>query len=183
MDPDDFFNIKDLTRLKTGLTAEGIGILEDKENKFGQALQKFNENRSQYATEKIKNETNENPETPIDTATENEDIIFLQKAIKILAEKYELDSQGIFEYIKEVVDVSLGSDRREKIWKKLEGETNHSTRYIRCLVLNVDNQKYLIDVDKKELRLFDEKEFEKRDPNFIRYKALKRGDYDYYDGT
>lgn len=34
LDLDDFFNIKDLTRIKADLTAEGIVILEDYENKF-----------------------------------------------------------------------------------------------------------------------------------------------------
>ena len=53
LDTDDFFNIKDLTRLKTGLTAEGINILEDKDDKFKKALDRFNEGRSKYSTEKI----------------------------------------------------------------------------------------------------------------------------------
>ena len=43
LDLDDFDNIKDLTRLKTGLTAEGIVVLEDKKYKFTDALEKFNE--------------------------------------------------------------------------------------------------------------------------------------------
>jgi len=34
IDLDDFFRIKDLTRVKTGLTLEGITILEDDKDKF-----------------------------------------------------------------------------------------------------------------------------------------------------
>ena len=40
LDLDDFSNIKDLTRIKTGLTANGITILEDTQNKFKNALNK-----------------------------------------------------------------------------------------------------------------------------------------------
>ncbi len=42
IDLDDFFKIKDLTRVKTDLTLKGIEILEDKEGKFKQALEEFN---------------------------------------------------------------------------------------------------------------------------------------------
>ena len=42
LDLDDFNNIKDLTRLKTNLTAEGIKILEDDNNKFKNSLDNFN---------------------------------------------------------------------------------------------------------------------------------------------
>ena len=96
--------------------------------------------------------------------------------------KYKIDSQGIYEYMKEIVDTRLGSKDREKIWKKIEGETNESTRYIRCLVLNIENQKYLIDVEQGILRPFDEKEFEEKKTHFLPYKELSRGNYDYYDG-
>ena len=56
LDLDDFFNIKDLTRIKADLTAEGIVILEDYENKFKNALDKFNEGRSEYAIKKVEDE-------------------------------------------------------------------------------------------------------------------------------
>ena len=180
LDLDDFDNIKDLTRLKTGLTAEGIKILEDKDNKFKNALVKFNEGRSEYAIRKISNEI-EKKESEI-SDKENEDIVFLTKALEILNQKYEIDSQGIFEYMKEIVDIRLGSDEREKIWKRIEGATKESTRYIRCLLINVDDQKYLIDVDQKILRPFDEKELKMKRTSFVAYKALARGGFDYYDG-
>ena len=40
IDLDDFFRIKDLTRVKTGLTLEGITILEDDKDKFKNVLDK-----------------------------------------------------------------------------------------------------------------------------------------------
>ena len=52
LDLDDFNNIKDLTRLKTGLTIEGINILDDDKGKFKYALTNFNEGRSKYAIKK-----------------------------------------------------------------------------------------------------------------------------------
>ena len=186
LDLDDFFNIKDLTRLKTGLTIQGIKILEDKENKFANALEKFNEGRSEYATKKIEHEVEgedllSHHNNEIDDL-DNEEILFIKKALKILSEKHNLDSQGIFEYIKEIVDIKLGSDKREKVWKEIAGESKDSTRYIRCLIINLDNEKYLIDVDDKIVRLFSEEEFEEKGAVFIPYNELSRGGRD-YDGT
>ena len=186
LDLDNFFNIKDLTRLKTGLTAEGITVLEDKKNKFKNALAKFNEGRSEHAIKNIsdqieKTENTENTESK--QKSENEDITFLKKALEILTEKYGIDSQGIFEYMKEIVDIRLGSNEREKIWKRIDGKTKESTRYIRCLIVNIENQKFLIDVDEKTIRLFDENELKMKRANFIAYNDLSRGGFDYYDGT
>lgn len=191
IDPDDFFNIKDLTRLKVGLTAQGIKILEDKENKFENTLNIFNKGRSKYAIEKIGDEINNDntifhsstKNKTSDTIGENEDIIFFKKAVEVLSKKYDMDSQGIYEYMKEIIDIRLGSKEREKVWKKIEGNTKESTRYIRCLVLKVDNQKFLIDVDKKILRPFNEEELKIERASFIPYNELSRGEFDYYDGT
>lgn len=191
LDTDDFFNIKDLTRLKTDLTAQGINILEDKQNKFRNALQRFNEGKSEYAIMKMEHEINgkdivshSDTKKQIDNETDkNEDILFLKKTMKILVKEYNLDSQGIFEYIKEIVDIKLGPEKREKVWKEIEGKTKESTRYIRCLIVNIGNKKFLIDVDEKKIRLFDEKEFNSKRAVFIPYKDLSRGGFDYYDGT
>lgn len=190
LDVDNFFNIKDLTRLKMDLTAEGIEILEDKNNKFRNTLEEFNKDKSKYAINKIKKEMKDNNTINSDLGTqsvnkieEHEDIAFFTKVMEILANKYDMDSQGIYEYMKEIVDIKLGSEEREKIWKKIEGNSKESTRYIRCLLLNIDNQKILIDVDKKILRQFDEKELTEKRTNFISYKDLSRGGFDYYDGT
>ena len=100
----------------------------------------------------------------------------------MIKEKYNIDSQGIFEYMKEIADISLGPENREKIWKSIEGETKEETRHMRCLILNIKNQKYLIDSDTKELRKFDEKEFDKENAEFIPYKKLHREWDELYTG-
>lgn len=182
LDLDDFFNIKDLTRLKVDLTAEGIVILEDKENKFKNSLDKFNSGRSKHAISKISNEINSKSNREDQKVENNDDVNFFKKVMEILSEKYDIDSQGIYEYMKEIVDIRLGSEGREKIWKKIKGETQESTRYIRCLLLDIEKKKYLVDVDKKEIRLFEEKELTEKRAKFIPYKELSRGGYDYYDG-
>lgn len=184
LDPDDFFNIKDLTRIKSGLTAEGIVLVNDKYNKFRSALDKFNEGREKYSTKKIEQdikdeESKENEETEV----ENDEVLFLRKVVEILDKKYGMDSQGIFEYVKEIVDINLGAEKRVKIWKKLEGDTRESQRHIRCLIVKIKDEKYLIDVDEKVVRLFDEKEFEQKRAIYIPYKEGTREGHEYYDGT
>ena len=180
LDIDDFNNIKDLTRIKTGLTLEGINILDDDKGKFKYALNNYNEGRSKHAIKKIKSEINN---LTIDNEEKNEDnnqsedpddIIFLKYAIQILNEKYNIDSQGLYEYMKEIVDIKLGPESRKKVWKRLDGKVDEDTRYIRCLILNVDDKEYIIDVDKKLLRLFDENELTEKNSVFIPYKELNR---------
>ena len=92
-------------------------------------------------------------------------------------------SQGLYEYMKEIVDIKLGPEARKKIWKKLKGKDDRETRYIRCLVLDIDNQRYLLDVDKAILRDFDEEELHREDPEFIPYKELTRDWGEIYDGS
>lgn len=190
LDPDNFSNIKDLTRLKTGLTAEGIKILEDKDDKFYQALKKFNKGRNEHAIKKMEDDIVKSNNT-LSQSTQNQDstqmdenseLTFLRKSFEILVQKHELDSQGIFEYMKEIVDITLGSDEREKIWKRIDGNSKESTRYIRCLIVTVDDKKFLIDVDEKVFRPFDEEELNLKRTTFIPFKELSRTKYDYYDG-
>ena len=186
LDTDDFFKIKDLTRMKTGLTVEGINILEDKKKIFKDAIDRFNEGRSEYAIQKIQEDIKENDNNKDEENINNdekEDIIFLKKIMEILTNKYNLDSQGIYEYMKEIVDIGVGSEKREKVWKRIEGETKNSTRYIRCLVINIEGEKYLIDVDSNVVRHFDEKELREKRAKFVPFNDLSRGGFDYYDGT
>lgn len=186
LDVDDFYSIKDLTRIKANLTAEGIKILKDKNGKFASALEKFNEGREKYSISKIENESEKienNNETENDTdLEENEEVIFLQKAMKILSEDEKLDSQGIFEYMKEIIDIGLGQSNRKKIWKEIPGQSIESTRHIRCLVVNIDDNKYLIDGDEKIMRKFDEREFKSKNAKYKPYNEVSKGDYDYYNG-
>ena len=85
LDTDDFNNIKDLTRLKTGLTAEGIKVWEDEEGKFQRALDQFNKKRDRYSIERISNDI-ESQELEQPKEEETEDIAFLRNAIKVLIE-------------------------------------------------------------------------------------------------
>lgn len=181
LDLDDFYNIKDLTRLKTGLTAEGIKILDDKDNIFQDALNQFNKGKCKHAIIKITDEINNRESSKnenINEQDESDDIIFMRNAVEVLNEEHGLDSQGIFEYLKEVVDLKLGPESRKKVWKRIA-----PSRYTRCLVIRDSNKKYIIDVDKRILRSFDDKEFEGKNPEFIPYKDLSRDWGEYYDGT
>lgn len=182
LDPDDFFNIKDLTRLKTGLTAQGICILEDKNSVFKNELEEFNNGRSQYSIQKIADDMHEEGQC-IGELAENEDIAFLKKALEILSEKYKLDSQGIFEYMKEISDIRIGAEKRRKVLKRIEGKSRESTREIRCFYITIGEQKFLIDVDERIIRPFSEKEFEEKRPQFMPYAGHSRDGFDYYDGT
>jgi len=188
LDLDDFNNIKDLTRVKAGLTAQGINILDDENGKFGKALDRFNDGKAKNAIKKIESEVSEKNESQAESEgqkreEERDDVIFLRNAVEILANTHNIDSQGIYEYMKEIVDIRLGPEGRKKVWKKLRGDNENSTRYVRCLVLNIDNQSYIIDVDDVIVRPFDKKEFEQQDPVFIPYKDLNRDWDERYDGS
>ncbi len=181
LDTDDFTNIKDLTRLKTGLTAEGIKIWEDENGKFQKALEQFNKKRSEYSIDRISDDIKSQEFEPEE---ESEDIMFLKNAIKVLIEKYDIDSQGIFEYMKEIVDIKHGPEKRKKVWKRIEGEDEKATRYIRCLTVNLDGKEYIIDGDKGILRPFDAKEFDKKDAEFFRFNNpnIGKDTIEHYDG-
>lgn len=185
LDLDNFLNIKDLTRLKTGLTAEGITIIDDKDDVFKKTVEEFNRNRTKYSIKNIENEMRENngEASSSEYFSENDNIVFLKNAIDILVNKYGIDSQGIFEYMKEIVDVKLGPEARTKVWKKIEGDKGEATRYIRCLIVNLYNQEYLIDGDAGILRQFDEQEFSMEDSEFIPFKEIAHDDDERYDGS
>lgn len=192
LDLDDFNNIKDMTRLKTELTAEGIVILEDNENKFKNSLDNFNKNKNKYAFKKIESNIKNKKSTKLseeenkDVNIQNkksDDIIFIENAISILKEDFNIDSQGLFEYMKEIIDIKLGPDTRKKVWKRIDGNDNKETRYMRCLVFNIDNNEYLIDSEKKIMRTFNESELETEKPVFIPYKDFSRDwENDRYNG-
>jgi hypothetical protein len=189
LDLDNFDKIKDITRIKTGLTAEGIDILEDNDNKFKKALDHFNKGKEKYAVKKIEDEIKEKGKNDIseqlsgdEENEEDDDIQFLKKAMEILCEDYNIDSQGLFEYMKEIIDINIGPEKREKIWKKIKLEKTSETRYMRNLIVNKDNKKYLIDVDERIIRPFSEKEFEKDNSEFERYKNVSRDWDEHYSG-
>lgn len=184
LDLDDFNQIKDLTRMKTGLTLEGVRVLEDTNGKFTNVLQKINKGRSSSAQEHIENkreiETEKENKTIDSDETESDDYKFLKFAIETLVNDYNLDSQGLFEYMKEIVDTKIGPATRKKVWKQIDVDNGDTTvkRYTRCLVINIDDSNYVIDVEGKDIdSIFyeiDENMMAGPDSTFIPYKQLNR---------
>lgn len=149
LDVDDFEEIKDLTRLKTGLTIKGIRILEDPDKKFQTVLDKFNSERwdsSIEHIEDIKRGKNADNSTEEINSINTDDIQFLRYAIEILTEDYKLDSPGLFEYMREIVDIKIGPGSRRKIWVEVETSPKEATRHTRCLTVEIGSQLYIIDV-------------------------------------
>lgn len=125
LDLDDFNKIKDLTRLKTGLTLDGIRILRDNKNILRNTIDKFNESRKQ---------------TLIEKGNIKEKIEYFNKAINTIKE-YNLDSQGFNETMKKIIeDEKIDTDR---LWK-LEAESPEK-RYVRCIGFEYESKKYIVD--------------------------------------
>ena len=161
LDLDDFNNIKDLTRLKLGLTINGIKILRDKSGKLQSAVDKFNENR---LTEIAK----------VEELKENKDIInYLNNIIDIL-KGYNIDSQGFLEYMRAKIEHE--GIKIEKIWK--EARDGYEKRYVRCLIFNFNSKMYLLDSIDKTLKITDRERLEKE--NFI--FNPEEHEYSYYGG-
>lgn len=187
MDTDDFTQIKDLTRLKTGLTAEGIRILDDPNQKFISALAKFNSGKGKIALKQIEDavaKTKSEDEVDNDYS---EDIQFIQNAVQILKEEYNLDSAGMFEYLKEIIDMKIGARSRMKMWKEVKDNSGVGKRYTRCLLLKLDGVSYIIDVTKNNpnemFRLFDETELNNPASCIKPFKGFIRDwEKDPYDG-
>lgn len=150
LDVDDFNKIKDLTRLKLGLTINGITILRDENGTFEKAIENFNSDRLDDLPEvqKIKKEL------------QQKDIIeYFNKVIEIL-KSYNLDSQGFMEYMRTIIETE--EIEIEKIWKEVKNQPEK--RYVRCLLFDFNGKTYLLDsivqsldvVKKEELN---EKEF------------------------
>ena len=124
LDPDDFNNIKDLTRLKLGLAINGIKILRDNSGKFQKAVDKFNQDKK-----------NELPE--VEKTRENlKDGNFIEyfKSVVEILKSYNIDSQGFYEYMKSIVEQE--EIETEKVWKKINGD--NEKRYARCSIFNLD---------------------------------------------
>lgn len=125
LDLDDFNKIKDLTRLKTGLTLDGIRILRDDKNILRNTIDKFNESRKQ---------------TLIEKGNIKEKIEYFNKAINTIKE-YNLDSQGFNETMKKIIeDEKIDTDR---LWK-LEAKSPEK-RYVRCIGFEYESKKYIVD--------------------------------------
>ena len=150
LDTDDFTQIKDLTRVKTNLTAKGIHVLSDPQNIFTPFLKKFNAGKCEYAQDQVRLEQIKPAINGRIQNTYSEDVQFIQYAIQLLKDNYDLDSAGIFEYIKEIVDTRMGARARKKIWKNIGDTSGTGTRYTRCLIVTIDDIPYIIDVTKEK---------------------------------
>lgn len=153
LDLDDFEEIKDLTRVKTDLTIKGIRVLQDSNGIFQAALDEFNSGRDDSSIEHIErirnaDSTNTGEEKSEELESINaDDLQFLKNAIDILTKEYELDSAGLFEYMKEIVDIKIGPGSRRKVWTEVKtAPSGEGKVHTRCLTVEIGNQLYVIDV-------------------------------------
>lgn len=158
LDLDDFNKIKDLTRLKTGLTLDGIRILRDDKNILRNTIDKFNESRKQ---------------TLIEKGNIKEKIEYFNKAINTIKE-YNLDSQGFNEIMKKIIeDEKIDTDR---LWK-LEAESPEK-RYVRCISFEYESKKYIVDSVLQKM-------FCENDPDYDETSYIINSEeqfYEYYGG-
>ena len=164
LDQDDFNSIKDLTRLKMGLTIKGIHILRDEKGIFKNVLDKFNQNRLDELKEIEEARDN----------LENKDfIMYIKESIKAI-NKYNIDSQGFFEYIRFLIEKS--GIKIEKIWK--EDKNANERRYERCLYFDFNGKTYLLDSISKNLSII---KLDDLDKNLFVFNPLEN-QYKYYGG-
>lgn len=134
LDLDDFNKIKDLTRIKLGLTLAGISILRDETGILQKTIDKFNEGRlnNLLEVEEVKEKL---------IRKDSFTTIEYFKAIIEILKKYNLDPQGFMEYMRKIVEDE--EIKVDKIWKEIKGDKEK--RYVRCLYFDYNNTSYLID--------------------------------------
>ncbi len=165
LDLDDFNSIKDLTRLKLGLTIKGIKILRDNSGKLQKAVEKFNKNRPEELPEIEKEKENYKNQTI--------DIIQYFKNVLGILKNHNIDSQGIFEYMRFIVEQE--EIEIEKLWKEVN--VLPEKRYERCFTFEMDGKTYLMDSVQKTLNITDKAELEN---NFV-FNPVEK-EYPYYGG-
>ena len=160
LDLDDFNKIKDLTRIKLGLTINGITILRDESGIFQKAVDNYNKDKLedllevQEAKEKLLGKNM---------------IEYFCKIIDIL-KSYNLDSQGFMEYMRSKVEDE--GIEIEKIWKEIKG--GPEKRYVRCILFDFENKTYLIDSVEQKISVVNKDEVKDRfifnpEDNFYSY--------------
>ena len=164
LDLDDFNSIKDLTRVKFGLTIKGIKILRDESGKFKQVVDKFNEGK--------RDEIEEIEEAKKNLKDKNL-IEYFNKVSQILKNK-NIDSQGFFEYIRAIVENE--GIKIEKIWK--EDKIAPEKRYERCIIFELDGKTYLIDSIEQTIIQTEKEELDK---NIFVFNSAENI-YQYYGG-
>lgn len=164
LDPDDFNSIKDLTRLKMGLTIKGIHILRDEKETFKNVVDQFNQGRLVELKE-------------IEEAKKNlkdkDFMMYINKSIKII-NQYNIDSQGFFEYIRFLIEEA--GIEIEKVWK--EDKKANEKRYERCLIFEFNNKTYLLDSIDKNISIID---LNNLDRNLFIFNSSEH-QYKYYGG-
>lgn len=164
LDLDDFNSIKDLTRVKLGLTIKGIRILRDKNKKMQKAVDNFNEGK--------KNELLEIEKLQKDLKSKNV-IDYFSEAVEILS-SYNIDSQGICEYTRALIE-NEGIEI-EKIWKEVKGA--EEKRYARCIIFEYEGKTYLVDSVEKKLKRINKEDL---DRNIFIFNP-EENEYPYYGG-
>lgn len=164
LDLDDFNSIKDLTRLKLGLTIKGIKILRDESNKFKKALDKFNEGRPGELSEVKEIQNN----------FDGNDVIKYLNDIIDIFRKYNIDAQGFFEYMRSKIEKQ--GIEIEKIWKEVKGASEK--RYVRCLLFNYNSNSYLLDSLEQTLNKVNREDIDKK----VFVFNPEENEYPYYGG-
>lgn len=164
LDLDDFNNIKDLTRLKLGLTINGIKIIRDDSEKFKKAVDKFNSGKINELVEVEEAKQN----------FKNKDTIKYFKRIVEILNSYNIDSQGFCEYMRSIIERE--GIEIEKIWKEIKDDTEK--RYERCLLFNFGSKDYLLDSVNKTLKPIN---IEELDKNVFIFKP-EENQYFYFGG-
>lgn len=164
LDLDDFNSIKDLTRVKLGLTIKGIKILRDESGKLKRAVEEFN---------KGKNDELKEIEDAKKNLREKGTIEYFSEIVKVLKE-HNVDSQGFFEYIRFFIE----SEKIEiqKIWK--EDKRSAEKRYERCIIFEFNGKTYLVDSIERKLS---ETKIENLDKKLFIFNNEENG-YPYYGG-
>lgn len=164
LDLDDFNSIKDLTRLKLGLTIKGIKILRDDSGKFQKAINKFNKDKLNELVE---------VEEVKDKLKGKDTIKYFNSVIDIL-KRYNIDSQGFCEYMRKIIEDE--EIEIEKIWKEVNGDIEK--RYARCLIFDFDSKTYLLDSVDKTLNVIN---MENLDQKIFILKP-EENEYPYFGG-
>lgn len=166
LDQDDFSSIKDLTRLKLNLTVKGIHILRDENGKFTNLINNYNKDKMTELQEIEEAKAN---------LKEKNLIEYFNVSIKTL-NKYNIDSQGFFEYVRSLIE---GSGLKiEKIWKVDTRPTLTEKRHERCLYFDYNNKTYLLDSIEKTLTVIN---IDKLDKNLFVFNPEEH-EYSYYGG-
>lgn len=162
LDLDDFNSIKDLTRLKMGLTIKEIKILRDDLGKFQKAVEKFNKDKLNELVEVKKAKQN----------LKDNIIEYFKRVVEIL-NSYNIDSQGFCEYMRSIIEDE--EVEIEKVWKEVKGD--NEKRYSRCLVFDFDSKIYILDSVDKTLSVINK---ETLDKNYI--LNPEENEYSYFGG-